>query len=68
LGVWIAIVKIAAGGEPRGTLPRAIESIARMSGLQLKVIEEAVPRLIEMGWVEEMGGGTGAGAFCARPR
>lgn len=62
-GAWCAMVLIAANGDPRGTLPRAIgvnphdisgicRLLAGMSRLPAAIFEEAVPRLIEIGWLE----------------
>ncbi len=58
-GAWIAIVEIASKQDPRGNLPPGINgdisrSLARMSRLPARVFEEVLPRLVEIGWVEEI--------------
>lgn len=58
LGAWIAIVEVAAKCEPRGTLlrdggkPHDSDSLARVSRLPKKVFDEAIPRLLSIGWLE----------------
>lgn len=48
------------GETPRGTLRRDngkahdIRSITRMSGGDLKIFEEAIPRFLDIGWLEEV--------------
>lgn len=65
LGAWLAIVEVAskqAPSENRGNLPGGIchdiggicRSLGRMSRLPAKVFEEALPRLIEIGWLEDV--------------
>lgn len=64
-GVWIALVEIASKSENRGLLQRRIStdgqpiwhdsaSIARVSRMRVPVIEEAIPRLVEIGWLIEV--------------
>lgn len=60
LGAWYAIVETASRQDPRGTLPRGIpadftgicRSLGRISRLPSRIFEEAIPRLIEIGWIE----------------
>lgn len=62
LGAWYAIVEAASKQAPRGTLPGGIShdvggisrSLGRMSRLPAKVFEEVLPRLIEIGWLENV--------------
>ena len=61
LGAWLAILEIASSREIRGTLPDGdgtipgiCRSIGRISRLPGKIFEEVVPRLLEMGWIEEI--------------
>jgi hypothetical protein len=52
--------KCGPGETPRGTLrrdngkPHDIRSIARMSGGKLEVFEAAIPRFLDIGWLEEV--------------
>ena len=52
--------KCGEGDTPRGTLrrdngkPHDIRSIARMSGGDLKVFEEAISRFLDIKWLEEI--------------
>lgn len=56
-GAWIAIVEIAAKCSPRGTLIRrdgtalTPQALARKSHLPAGLFEEAIPRLISIGWL-----------------
>lgn len=67
LGAWYAIVEAASKQTPRGNLPAGIghdsggksqrisricQSLGRMSRLPPKVFEEALPRLVDIGWIE----------------
>lgn len=58
LGAWLAIVEVAARCDPRGTLLRAGEkphdsgSLSRISRIPASVFDEAIPRLLEIGWLE----------------
>lgn len=60
-GAWNAIVQIASKCEPRGTLlrdcgrPHTSQSLARMSRIPAAVFEEALDRLVEIGWLERLG-------------
>jgi hypothetical protein len=62
LGAWYAIVEAASKQDPRGNLPSGIpqdvggisRSLGRMSRLPAKVFTEVIPRLIEIGWIEEV--------------
>lgn len=60
-GVWIALVEVASRCDPRGTLsrdgatgvkPHCFDSLARITRLPEKIIREAMPRLLSIGWVE----------------
>jgi hypothetical protein len=58
LGAWLAILQIASRCDPRGTLlrdaskPHTPQSLARISRLPAAVFEEAVSRLLDIGWLE----------------
>lgn len=58
-GAWIAMLQIASRCDPRGTLmrdgrrPHTSESMSRISRMPKKLFDEAIPRLIEIGWIEE---------------
>jgi len=63
-GAWIAIVEIASKQNPRGTLPNGktsqslggiCQSLGRISRLPAILFEEALPRLIEIGFIEILG-------------
>ncbi len=53
-------VKCGAGETPRGTLrrdngkPHDARSIARMSGGDVAILEEAIPRFLDIGWLEQI--------------
>lgn len=67
-GAWALIAQVAAKCDPRGTLLRDyrtrvrdgaesikaydFESLARVTRGSVKVFEEAIPRLISIGWLE----------------
>jgi hypothetical protein len=61
LGAWYAIVEVASKQDPRGRLPGGISrdlggicrSLGRMSRLPASVFEEVIPRLLEIGWLED---------------
>lgn len=59
LGAWIAIVQIASKCDPRGTLlrdgrrPHTSESLSRISRIPKKIFDEAIPRFISIGWLEQ---------------
>lgn len=58
LGAWLAIVQVAAKCDERGTLlrgprrPHDSQSLARISRLPKAVFDEAIPRLVAIGWLE----------------
>lgn len=59
LGAWLAMVEIASRQkQPRnGTLPDVggiCQSLGRISRLRVEVFKEALPRLIEIGWIESI--------------
>lgn len=57
-GVWCALVEVAAKCDPRGTLlrdgqkPHNSDSLARITRIQAKIIDDAIKRLIHIGWLE----------------
>jgi hypothetical protein len=57
-GAWIGTVQVASRCKPRGTLmrddgtPHTVESLARITRIPAGVFEEAVPRLLSIGWLE----------------
>jgi uncharacterized phage protein (TIGR02220 family) len=57
-GAWNLLVGIASKCDPRGTLlrdgskPHDIVSLCRVSRGNPKVFEQAIPRLISIGWIE----------------
>lgn len=60
-GAWTAMLQLAAKCSPRGTLvrnlggkrlPHDAKSISRITRVPVDVLTEAIPRLIEMGWME----------------
>lgn len=61
LGAWYAIIEAASKQDPRGQLPSGIphgfggicRSLGRMSRLPASIFEEVIPRLIEIGWLED---------------
>lgn len=62
LGIWLAIVEIAAGCDPRGTLlrtplrstprPHTTATLARISRLPEEHFKRVIPLLINIGWIE----------------
>lgn len=64
LGVWLVVVQIASKCDPRGTLLRDSrnglrsghdsQSISRISRIPRPIIEEAMSRLMAIGWVEDI--------------
>ena len=62
LGAWLAIVQIASRCEVRGTLtrknrqPHTAETLARISRIPVATFEEALPRLLSIGWLEATAG------------
>ena len=62
-GAWTAILQLASKCSPRGTLlrnlggrlvPHDAASISRITRVPISVLIEAIPRLLEMGWMEEI--------------
>lgn len=66
-GAWCAIIQIASRCTPRGTLVRHIGTIpqggamphtsatlARISRINRSVFDSAIPRLISIGWLEDI--------------
>ena len=55
---WIAIVEISSRREVRGTFPQAgaeiLQALARMSRIPAAIFEEAIPRLLKIGWIERL--------------
>lgn len=60
LGAWIAIVELAAKCKPRGQLirrdnrPHTSRSIGRITRISPDVLGEAIPRLVQIGWLKEV--------------
>jgi hypothetical protein len=60
LGAWLAIVQIASKCDVRGTLSRKgarshdAHSLARISRVSPEIFAEAIPRLADIGWLEEL--------------
>lgn len=62
-GAWTAVLQLAAKCSQRGTLtrqlggrcvPHDLASISRITRVPVEVLREAMPRLIDMGWMEEV--------------
>lgn len=62
-GAWTAMLQLAAKCSPRGTLLRNLGgrlvahdlmSISRITRVPVEVLREAMPRLLSMGWMEEL--------------
>lgn len=60
-GAWTAMLQLAAKCTPRGTLVRNLggrlvahdaASIGRITRVPVTVLDEAIPRLVEIGWLE----------------
>jgi len=57
-GAWVAILRVASQCNPRGTLmrnnasPYTAASLARMTRMPVTLFDEALPRLVEIGWLE----------------
>ncbi len=57
-GAWCAIVKVAARCNPRGYLlrgsrcPHDAKSLGRITRIKPSIIENALPRLVLIGWLE----------------
>lgn len=58
LGAWLAIVEIASRRDVRGTLPQegagTSQALARISRLPAGLFAEVIPRLVQIGWIEEL--------------
>ncbi len=62
LGAWLAIVEIASRqgskAAERGIIPEGAggicQTLGRISRLPGRIFEEVIPRLIEIGWVEQL--------------
>lgn len=63
LAAWVAMLQLAGRCSPRGTLwrstgtgpvPHDANSIARITRLPAAVIASAIPKLLEIGWLEEV--------------
>lgn len=60
LGAWLALVEIASKSETRGTLtrgnakPHTLQTLERISLIPARVFAEAIPRLVEIGWLEKL--------------
>lgn len=63
-GAWCLLVQIASKCRPRGYLvrdggiPHTFESIGRMVRVSASVFREAIPRFIEIGWLEDIADST----------
>lgn len=62
-GAWTALVQLAAKCSCRGVLIRSLGSrvvphdlttICRITRVPIEVLKEAIPRLVEIGWLEEI--------------
>jgi hypothetical protein len=62
-GAWTAILQLAAKCSPRGALIRDLggrklahdyKSISRITRVPESILAEAIPRLMELGWLEEL--------------
>lgn len=57
---WVVLVQVASRCDVRGTLMRSTgkphdsESLSRITRLPTSLFNEAVPRLLEIGWVEQV--------------
>ncbi len=57
-GAWCVLVQVASKCSPRGTLIRDngvahdAESLSRLTRISARIFREAIPRLIEIGWLE----------------
>lgn len=60
LGAWIALVQIASKCQTRGTLSREggaghdPKTLSRISRIPAAIFEEAIPRFVEIGWLENI--------------
>lgn len=59
-GAWCAIVQVASKSKPRGELRRGgrqlhdVKSLSRITRIPPSILEEAIPRMIRLGWLEEI--------------
>ena len=59
-GIWIACLEISSKCEPRGSLlrhpedPHTPQSLARISHLPAEIWQEAIIRLLVIGWLEQV--------------
>ena len=57
-GAWYAILEVASKCDPRGTLlrnsgrPHDSASLSRITRIPTKVFDDALPRLVSIGWIE----------------
>ena len=72
-GGWIGLVEVGATCEPRGTLlrgngkPHDVESLSRITRIPVEILAEAIPRLLDIGWLEhETAGALQDGAVILR--
>ncbi len=58
LGAWLAMLEISSRQKVRGTFPQDSaglpQVLARMSRLPAGLFEEVLPRLVEIGWIEQV--------------
>ena len=58
LGAWLSNLQVASRCKPRGTLvrddstPHTPASLARLTRIPVAVFDEAIPRLLSIGWLE----------------
>ena len=58
LGAWLSNLQVASRCKPRGTLvrdngtPHTSASLARLTRIPVNVFDEAIPRLLSIGWLE----------------
>lgn len=58
--VWIQLLAVASKAKPRGALVRKLggahdaKSLARLTRLKERTISNALPRLLELGWLERV--------------
>lgn len=59
-GAWVLIIQVASKCQPRGTLirdngqPHDARSLARITRAPKKMFQEAIERLLNIGWLEEV--------------
>ena len=57
-GGWIGLVEVGALCQPRGTLkrgngkPHDADSLSRITRIPVEILAEAIPRLLDIGWLE----------------